>query len=1636
MSSLHIKLAAWNAAANPTNTKVTAVATCENGVVCGHADGSIWLYELIAPAAEASAAPSEAGELGGLGLHPKSLLAGHHSPIVLLQLAEIDSSTSDGSEGAIVSVSEDGDVIVWGASDGRCISRVRTPMQNIRPSSINLQAVDYESAGEDLLFISGEGEAVYVLSFPSLELVYEWQLPHPEWITALAVRKRKDHFRSELITCTRDGVVRIWSYDEFGLAQNDVFSRATSPTLANLAEMGLGASNPGSGTESASSDVEAECGSGPRDTMFCLESTFASLGEEYAITSLVVNPFNEDEFVAVSPGIVRLFASRDNELHELLRWKAQKNSSSPFVGGGFLAKSDIIFWDTLGNIFSVCSSFTVEGGSAGMHLTRGLHAERTGEAPVFVVSGLDVVSAGPESALGNAASRAAGRVNMFASYTSNKGKHTLSVLFPVPLSSVSGSANRPHLVAEDAKSGSKTWLGEPVFFSMDSMWEEWIAGVASKRDTTCALVTHAGKIALGYDDGAIRISPPMALVSSSSGSVWNSADESSSDAGTGASGESSKSSAPLLADLHGHTSAVTALYEWSAPNDSVCECCEPSGTADAPGAAGMDVGGEEDGGCEGSNDPGIETGKCAACSHNLLVSASKDLTVRIWDVVTGEHLYTLPAQSAPIVQLCAITPVKAVAWKDTDRHRDMEGLLKSLVLGIGSDNSTTLISMDYLERVCVTAPYHEQLVRLSLRGDTGDLVLHYADESRQRVEGDLVLHYADESRQRVELGRLLAQRGDDGTQNCPFPSYSLSLVHPQSPSAGTTTPPLLASDGSRHWASVQLLPAFGRGARRGGTPTVLLMDIEVTQLQSVVSKLIPDGTSMKDVRRLLRLESREMAAARDAAAGDAKSALQPLHTSLMLLSALFTWGISEELDSIKRHVFCMRPPMSNVSLSISSNQKGVHTVLLPHPRNRRSSWCASPLLNSQRMLAILVLSRGILQGSERKAVEIINFYVGKLPSEIGHKFKPLSLLALAQYWQSPNTNLQRAARTLFLSAIHGAPEKLRRAELFYWSSVLARCTPGIVDAEELCALTIVCVIGADFPSLLPLTARSMAASMLQALITTDRAGVRARMVAAELLARGFTTFKPYLDCQLVIQCLLGIMMSISEDGLGVGIHAAGSGTATTGATAVNTGSGAGAAASAASAAAATGLGIHRAMSGASLPALVGEGGSGTGLNAPSSKKSSLVSGDYAGKGSAGGAPTPIPPSPIAKSEQSGSLATTPTNTVSSIARAAMTSSALRAHNISSQQQQQQRFARPGYGTDDDGGQYSSDSGLASVGSSARTTASRHVASLGQAEGTGDWASRTGARDLQQRHSRYANAHNHRRHHHHHNQQHTRHSPHMQQQQASNGGAPGESAGAGAVSFNLIVLAKSALLRICATDTSLITSTIVSILQTSESIRERRGALQLIGLVTQKYPTHIYPYLEGLVASVVQAIEPKRVTVRKMLINAAGAALQGLVKTYPWVSFHPESQCLVVGCIDGRCTTYDLRTATRTAVYDGGAGSPVAAVAISPKGDRVASFTIGDGMLSIWDPAPSALAMFARSLFWSSSTTSSGGGADHGSGGANAADVQNGGGTVSPNKTMKIPADFLGHAGKFPLTPAAVCSRVRDAEASCEKGVRC
>ncbi|KAJ2659852.1 hypothetical protein IWW48_003258 [Coemansia sp. RSA 1200] len=1500
-SSLHIRLAAWNAAANPTTGRVTAVAALKNGAACGDAEGRIWLYALETADKQADGTSGTTAEVEEevMQLRPRCLLAAHRTPVVALRTAQVSSPSPEGSEETLISVSADGDAIVWSAVDGRCISRSRAVLQEeafavgahqLQSSAVgvSLQTVEYQSAAEDLLFVFGFGvPTARVFSYPSLEIVYEWTAPHPaEWVTAHALRKRKDQFGSQLITCTTAGTIRIWRYDEFALTQqqqqHDMFGRSADLTAIGAAVdpdfPGGGGGAAESGTESVHSDGERAESPGANTTrttpMFQLEAQYeSSLGGTSTsnnagtmASSLVINPHNDDEFLVVSPTLVRLFATqKSGELHEALRWKpspSQQSAGAWFAGAGFLAKSDIAIWDTAGNVLSVCSQFSVQGGSAGMHMLRSRHFEATGRPPEHpaVTSLAGVQVAGTASALAKAAAAhsssgnggSGSPVDVLLTYTSTPDDHTLTLAFPLPLSSVSGSANNPHShsnlpASAKRKLAEVPWIGNPRVFRMSGLWHDWITCVCGTRDVTSALVLRCGRLVLGYSDGAIRVVSPTSMMVETEHLEQ-------------------KSSADNAASLSGHKQAVCALYEWQPPT-----LVNRHNTDDT-----------------------------ASVGCSLLVSASKDLTIRIWDLATGACLNVLAAQSAPIVRLNAVLlPANRVAWREAEKHEALCAELDTLVLGVGSDNSTVLVSMRLLDRIHVTAPYYAQPVRTLVSWNRACVDICYSDSTKRTVS---VAHL---------VGATVVE-DSDGASAAATSSNTSSSNNTSSPSNNNKNNTSINGQPALWARLAPLLPASARCAPLGGarTPAALILEVDVMSLQTVAARVAPEGTNADAMRALLANED------------DNRSSLpmmtNPLRASLMLLSVLCTWGVSTSLDAAKHRVFGMQTPLPNVSLAVggpprrhqSDDEASTTTVVFPDVRDKCSSWCVSPLLNAQRMLAILVLSRSALQGDEQKAVEIINFYVGKLQAEVGPNFKPLSLQALAQYWQSSNASLQRAARTLVFSVIHGIAERQRRAELFYWSSLLARSAPGAMDAEGLYALTIVCVIGTDFPSLLPLTARSMAAAMLQALVTMPTIGVRARMVGIELMSRGFATFKPYLDCHAVIRSLLSIMMGASEEAV------------------VDS----------------EGLGLRKTMSGVSMAALG-------------------AAAQHSNSGSASG--------------RSSRAATPDTLSLSlslSLARAAM------------------------------------DRRQAEAAATRQMLPASHDAPL---QGASVRSRRPRA--------------------------------------ASMAGSDGSSGSA--VSFSMVALAKSALLRICTSDAAVVSSAVCEILrggdggedndgagvQTRDSamaeqqtLRERRGALQLVGLAAQKYPTHMYSHVEVLAAAVVCAIDPKRTRERRALIGAAGAALQGLVRAYPFVAFHATAQCLVVGGIGGVCTAYDLRSATRTAVYaaptSGAAASPVAAVSVSPAADRVASFTLGDGMLSIWDPSPSALAMFARSLFWGSSAlqpriSDSGNGTSNSNDGDSAAPSPPPQGSVAASKTMKIPAGFLDHADELPISSVMAAAKL-------------
>ncbi|KAJ1982268.1 hypothetical protein H4R35_000359 [Dimargaris xerosporica] len=191
-------------------------------------------------------------------------------------------------------------------------------------------------------------------------------------------------------------------------------------------------------------------------------------------------------------------------------------------------------------------------------------------------------------------------------------------------------------------------------------------------------------------------------------------------------------------------------------------------------------------------------------------------------------------------------------------------------------------------------------------------------------------------------------------------------------------------------------------------------------------------------------------------------------------------------------------------------------------------------------------------------------------------------------------------------------------------------------------------------------------------------------------------------------------------------------------------------------------------------------------------------------------------------------------------------------------------------------------------------------------------------------------------------------------------------GTNLVTPSLDALARHALLRITAMNPALMASTLTSDLLLSSYLKERKLALKALTLLVHKRASTLGPFVARLVKPVVQSLDPRVPEARKAMVGAVTQCLQELVRAYPNLAFHSTTQKLAVGTLEGAVVVYDLRTATPSLVLEGHR-QPIAAIEFSRDGRYLASYSIDDGKLAIWETTTNLLTMLASSLFASVKT---------------------------------------------------------------------
>jgi WD40 repeat protein len=168
-----------------------------------------------------------------------------------------------------------------------------------------------------------------------------------------------------------------------------------------------------------------------------------------------------------------------------------------------------------------------------------------------------------------------------------------------------------------------------------------------------------------------------------------------------------------------------------------------------------------------------------------------------------------------------------------------------------------------------------------------------------------------------------------------------------------------------------------------------------------------------------------------------------------------------------------------------------------------------------------------------------------------------------------------------------------------------------------------------------------------------------------------------------------------------------------------------------------------------------------------------------------------------------------------------------------------------------------------------------------------------------------------------------------------------------------VMARQALLLISSSKMSLIVNTMMFDLVHSKVIEEKIGMMKVLGWFINKKPVLIYPYLNHIIDSIVKSLDPNIPNSRDHVIDFATMNLADLIRLYPNITFHGNSQKLAIGSSDGMTVVYDLKTALKLYMIQSHS-KPVVGVSYSPDGKLLVTYSIQENLVKFWQPSTTGI----------------------------------------------------------------------------------
>ena len=132
----------------------------------------------------------------------------------------------------------------------------------------------------------------------------------------------------------------------------------------------------------------------------------------------------------------------------------------------------------------------------------------------------------------------------------------------------------------------------------------------------------------------------------------------------------------------------------------------------------------------------------------------------------------------------------------------------------------------------------------------------------------------------------------------------------------------------------------------------------------------------------------------------------------------------------------------------------------------------------------------------------------------------------------------------------------------------------------------------------------------------------------------------------------------------------------------------------------------------------------------------------------------------------------------------------------------------------------------------------------------------------------------------------------------------------------------------------------------QSPEYQQNVLEVLKFFINGYGENLENHLIQLTQILLKCLDPNELALRKNSHKIISVILSIMVKMFPMVAFHHESQRLAVGTHDGPIAIYDVRTSAKWKILEGHSGN-VTCLTFDSRGNLLASYSAVDMTLRLW-----------------------------------------------------------------------------------------